>query len=492
MMSELLKKAREFEDGHINKISREERPAYHLTGGCGWINDPNGLSFYKGEYHLFYQYHPYSNEWGPMHWGHAKSKDMLVWERIPAAMAPDETYDNAGCFSGSALEMADGRHLLMYTGVQEKEDESGKIISRQAQCIAVGDGVNYEKYEANPVIVPESLPQGGRPSDFRDPKIWQEEDGTFFSVMSNMDLDGNGQIVLYKSADGFHWEYCSILDESRGELGRMWECPDFFALDGKHVLQISPMAMKPADGKYHVGHGTVALIGSYDKEAYCFTREADQPIDWGVDFYAPQSTLTQDGRRVMIGWMQDWTNSKFVPDNVKYFGQLTVPRELSVCDGKLIQNPIRELENYRGEKTEYRDIRISEETSLDGIRGRVLDMTVTVRDTEELEKFSVKIASGKEFYSTVSYDPKKRTICLDRSHSGYLYDIVHGREFPLDGSGDELKLRFIMDRYSLELFVNDGRQAASMTLYTPLEAEEITFEAKGIAQVSVEKYDLTF
>ena len=117
MSKEKLKKAREFEQEQLKRISPEERPCYHVTGGSGWINDPNGFSFYKDEYHLFYQYHPYSNECGPMHWGHVTSKDLITWERLPLAMAPEESYDNFGCFSGSGIELPDGRHLLMYTGV---------------------------------------------------------------------------------------------------------------------------------------------------------------------------------------------------------------------------------------------------------------------------------------------------------------------------------------------------------------------------------------
>ncbi len=163
MISEKLQKAREFEQEQLSKISPEERPSFHVTGGTGWINDPNGFSYYNGEYHLFYQYHPYSNEWGPMHWKHPSSKDMLAWKRLPVVMAPEESYDNFGCFSGSALELSDGRHLLMYTGVGYVGDTpmaNGELPTHQTQCMAVGDGVNYEKYENNPVITGDDIPEG--------------------------------------------------------------------------------------------------------------------------------------------------------------------------------------------------------------------------------------------------------------------------------------------------------------------------------------------
>ena len=156
MSKEKLMRAREFEQEQLKRISPEERPCYHVTGGSGWINDPNGFSFYKDEYHLFYQYHPYSNEWGPMHWGHVTSKDLITWERLPLAMVPEESYDNFGCFSGSGVELPDGRHLLMYTGVGYVSDipmANGELPTHQTQCLAVGDGTDYEKYEKNPILV---------------------------------------------------------------------------------------------------------------------------------------------------------------------------------------------------------------------------------------------------------------------------------------------------------------------------------------------------
>ena len=226
MISEKLQKAREFEQEQLSKISPEERPSFHVTGGTGWINYPNGFSYYNGEYHLFYQYHPYSNEWGPMHWGHLSSKDMLAWKRLPVVMAPEESYDNFGCFSGSALELSDGRHLLMYTGVGYVGDTpmaNGELPTHQTQCMAVGDGVNYEKYENNPVITGDDIPEGGSKVDFRDPKIWKEDDGYFYAVISNMTDDGNSRILLYRSPDGFKWEYVTVLDHSDAKLGKMWE-----------------------------------------------------------------------------------------------------------------------------------------------------------------------------------------------------------------------------------------------------------------------------
>ena len=231
MISKKLQRARDFEKKYIPYVA-EELPRFHVTGGIGWINDPNGFAPYKGEYHLFYQYHPYDTKWGPMHWGHVKTKDFIRWERLPVAMAPDMDYDKDGCFSGGAVEMPDGRHLLMYTGVRSVRQKNGKVESFQTQCIAIGDGVNYEKYEGNPVITAKDLPEGGSVHDFRDPHIWREDDW-YYVVVGNRTEDTSGTILLYRSPDAIHWEFVSKVASCHNQYGKMWECPDFFPLDGK-------------------------------------------------------------------------------------------------------------------------------------------------------------------------------------------------------------------------------------------------------------------
>lgn len=486
-----LERARAYEAENENKVSEIERPLFHVTGGVGWINDPNGFSVYQGEYHLFYQYHPYSVQWGPMHWGHVKTKDFIQWERLPIAMAPDTSYDYAGCFSGSAVELDDGRQLLMYTGVTRQKDEHGTDVDCQRQCVAVGDGINFEKYEKNPVIDTNLIPEDGSKIDFRDPKIWKEN-GRYYCVTVNRLEDDCGGVLLYESEDAFKWHYVGVLERSCNEYGTMWECPDFFELDGKRVLLVSPMEMH-ADGlEFHAGHGTAAFIGTYDWKTHKFDREHVQAIDYGLDFYAPQTLETMDGRRIMIAWMKNWATCGCVPRERHIWGAMTIPRELSVKDGRLIQNPVRELMNYRGKKVEYEQVLIHGEESLEGISGRILDMTVTLdlSKSDAFKWFRVNVAKGGNDFSVIQYDSENRTIRIDRSHSGFPYDIVHVRDFVVKPVENKIKLRFIMDRYSLELFVNDGEQAATMNIYTPLSADKITFETDGNAVIDIEKYSL--
>ena len=494
MISDKLQLARSYEENGMTRIREEERPAFHVTGGVGWMNDPNGFSCYKGEYHLFYQYHPYNNNWGPMHWGHVKTRDFIRWERLPIALAPDMEYDKDGCFSGSAVETPDGKHLLMYTGVHRVIGESDEMEDRQIQCIALGDGLVYRKVSENPVLTGADLPEGGSVRDFRDPKAWYDpEEKAYYSVVGNRPADGSGAILLCRSEDGVHWQYVTTLDACRNEYGRMWECPDFFPLDGQWVLAVSPQEMKQMGLEFHVGNGTLCILGDYDKENHRFTRNRVHAIDYGLDYYAPQSLETPDGRRISIAWMQNWATCHSQPEGVRWFGQMTLPRELKIKNGRLYQNPVRELENYRTDPVIHKNVPVSAETSLEGIRGRVMDMTVTVRpgDDKGYRKFKMYFAKGGDCHSSVSFRPATGKVRMDRTFSGFAYDIVNNRSFLVDAN-KEVKIRVVMDRFSVELFFNDGAQTATMTLYTPQDCDGISFEAEGNVLMDVEKYDLTF
>ena len=493
MKSDKLGAARDFE-AKYRPFVEKDLPAFHLTGGIGWINDPNGFAPYKGEYHLFFQYNPYDIKWGPMHWGHAKTSDFIRWELLPCALAPDEEYDRDGCFSGGAATLPDGRHLLMYTGVRNVRREDGRLQSFQTQCIAVGDGTDYEKCEFNPVIGSDQIPEGGSTQDFRDPYLWKEQE-EYRVIVGNRGPDGSGRILLYRSADAVHWEYVSTVASCHNQFGKMWECPNIFHLDGKDVLLVSPMEMLAVGLEFHNGNGTVCLLGRYDRQKQHLIRENVQAIDYGLDFYAPQTLEASDGRRIMIGWMQNWETSSSVSRTARFMGQMTLPRELHVKNGRLYQNPVRELEAYRGSEIGYSNVMISSETSLMGVRGRYIDMTVTVRQGNENSMyrwFRINVAKDGEHYTSIRYKPETGTIRVDRTQSGFPHDIVNVREFQVRTIGGALKLRIILDRYSVEVFVNDGEQAASSVIYTPDTADSISFAADGLALIDVEKYDLEF
>ncbi len=487
-----LEKARTYETKYAAFISPQDRPGYHLTPMVGWMNDPNGFCWHDGQYHMFYQYHPYSMQWGPMHWGHAVSKDLLHWEYLPVALAPDAPADRSGCFSGSAITLPDGKHLLMYTGVQRTKGPDGLDVDIQNQCIAVGDGLNYEKYPQNPVIDGKDLPENLSRADFRDPKIWQEADGGYRCVVANRTEDGSGAILLFSSPDAIHWKYETILDRSYNEFGRMWECPDFFPLDGKQVLLVNPQDMSSLGTEFHNGNNTACILGTYDPKTFQFNRESIGAVDHGLDFYASQTTLAPDGRRIMVAWMANWDALGGQPADQKWMCQLTVPRELRLKKGKLIQTPVRELEALRGRKVTYRNVRIHEETSLQGVYGRTIDLTVTIRPQGEdsYSLFRVKFAMGSQHYTSISYRPQESEVHLNRDHSGFNRDYNHKRKCQVRQQNGEVKFRILLDRFSAEIFVNDGEQVLSTVLYTPQSADGISFVADGNAIIDVEKYEL--
>lgn len=496
MISQTLREARKFEETAEKLIPEAERPDFHLSTRAGWMNDPNGFSYFGGKYHMFYQYHPYDSHWGPMHWGHAVSDDLLRWEYLPAALAPDEIYDRDGCFSGSAITLPDGRHLLMYTGVQEEKQRNGESNCIQTQCLAVGDGLDYEKYENNPVLDTKDLPEGCSRSDFRDPKMWRKKDGTYCCVAGNRPADGSGQILLFTSKDGFSWSFKKVLAENKNRFGKMWECPDFFELDGKGVLLTSPQDMLPHGFEYHNGNGTLCLIGSYEEDTDSFTEEYDQAIDYGIDFYAPQTVLTPDGRRIMIGWMQNWDTCNLHAPERPWLGQMSLPRELSVKNGRLYQTPVRELDALRQGRVEYKNVSVSGVISLEGVRGRRVDMELAIRPKEGagiFQKFAVRFAQNENYQTSLSFRPHEGVLKVDRKFSGSRRAIIHQRRclvHDANAKKGELKLRVILDRFSVEAFVNDGEQVMTATFYTDQAAEGISFFADGVANIDVVKYDL--
>lgn len=495
MTSQTLREARKYEEASAKMIKKENRPAFHLSARTGWMNDPNGFSYHDGKYHMFYQYHPYDSHWGPMHWGHAVSEDLLHWEYLPAALAPDEFYDRDGCFSGSAITLPDGRQLLMYTGVLKEHLPNGGYTEVQTQCIAVGDGIDYEKYEGNPVLDEKDLPEGGSRVDFRDPKVWRKEDGTYYCAIGNRPADGSGQILLYTSTDAFHWEFKKVLISNNDRIGKMWECPDFFQLDGKGVLLTSPQDMLPQGFEYHNGNGTLCVIGEYDSETDTFTEESNQSIDYGIDFYAPQTVVTPDGRRVMIGWMQNWdTCSLRMPDQ-PWYGQMSLPRELFLKNGRLFQKPLRELEELRCNQVTYEKVSFTGIIRLEGAKGRRIDMELTLRPEDPAniyQKFAVRFAQNEKYQTSLSFRPRESTLKVDRKFSGSRRAIIHQRRCLVPGSETgELKVRLILDRFSVEVFINDGEQVMSAVMYTEQEADGISFFADGTVNMDVVKYDLT-
>lgn len=519
MISEELRRARDYEAKESQNVTAEERPVFHLSPLIGWLNDPNGFSFYGGRYHMFYQYHPYDSHWGPMHWGHAVSDDMISWEYLPCALAPDTPHDGSGCFSGSAMTLPDGRQLLMYTGCASYDlDENGRW--RQTQCIAVSDGDEFVKYENNPVIGDDEFPEGGDIYEFRDPYIWTGSDGVYRAIVGNAGK-GEGkasQLAVYRSEDAIHWGKAKVIFEDWRHIGLMWECPNLFELGGRHILVASPMDMEAeeAEGsiRFPKGNNVIYMVGDYDEETETFTPHSAastekpggqtlatyHPVDCGLDFYAPQIRVLPDGRCIMFGWMQDPSmgNLHDVRD-FRIFGHLTVPRELSLRNNRLIQQPAAEIESYR-DRMIYANIELEdEERSIDEVSGRVMDIELKIRpasgeaDEENAvyTSFAMKFAKSGDTYTELRYYPERSLLSIDRGASGQPDYLTRRRTIRVRNRGGELDLRILLDRWSAEVFINGGEQVMSSTFYTPQDADEITFDADGKVSLEVTKYSIT-
>ena len=321
-------------------------PAFHVASPGGWINDPNGLCFFDGRWHAFYQLHPFGTQWGPMHWGHASSADLARWRSEPVALAPSLVAERAGVYSGSAVTGPDGLLYVFYTAHRWRNGRNEDEGNLEVQCLATSaDGIRFEK---RGVVV--ENPEGLR--DFRDPKVWRQG-GAWLMVVGRRSPDGRGEIVLYRSEDLLAWRPEGVLYRHPDPSVYMLECPDLFELEApggarRWVLCFSAMGARPDGYRFRNFNNAGYLVGAWQPGGP-FVPEGDfRPLDWGQNFYAPQTLGAPDGRRILMGWMSP--NGGALPTQGDgWCGQLTVPRELSLpSDGERRCAPARELDALWG------------------------------------------------------------------------------------------------------------------------------------------------
>lgn len=437
-------------------------PRYHLAARAGWINDPNGLVWFDGWYHAFYQHHPYSTQWGPMHWGHARSRDLVHWEHLPVALAPEGPEDKDGCFSGSAV--VDGDTLaLIYTGHKFHGDPSDENNLYQVQCLATSrDGVHFAR-QGIVLDTPEGL------HHFRDPKVWREGECWYMVVGAR---DGDiGQVRLYRSTDLRDWQDAGILAEAAAEMGYMWECPDFFALGDKRVLMFSPQGMA-ADGfarrnLFQSGY----LLGDW-RPGQPFVREGEfVELDGGHDFYAPQSFLTPDGRRIVIGWLDMW-ESPLPEQQDGWAGMLSLPRELSLgADNKLLMRPAREVENLRQAWFPWPVSTLNNQqiTVADSCTAMEVNLHWDTANSRA-EQYGLSFGDGLRVY----VDSQMQRLVLERRYPQY--GLCGTRSVPLP-TRSSLKLRLFFDSSSVEVFVNEGEACLSSRIYPDAQRRELALFA---------------
>ena len=415
------------------------RPQIHFLPAANWINDPNGPIYWKGRYHLFYQYNPQGAYWGDMHWGHAISADMVHWQHMPVALAPTPGGpDAAGCFTGSAIVDGD-RVVVLYTGVVN--DGSRKTNGfRESQCLAYSLDprlIQWTKLE-KPVIA--SPPAELQTTGFRDPSVWKQGEWYYMTVGSGIPHVG-GAVLLYRSKDLEHWTYMHILAQGPwphmapefAESGDMWECPEFFPLKGKHVL----IYLAEAKVFWH--------CGELDPETMLFHAEKHGVMDLG-DYYAAKTQLDAEGQRVIWGCILEQRPEKEFRA-AGWAGVMSLPRVLTLDpENGLRMTFAPELKELR-QSAHHMKLTADEQVLRNGLAGMSLDhgcgeILGSLRANESFELSLVSSDPQAQPWLIFRYDAANRSVHLDQ------------RTFTLDQASQALELHVYVDGSVLEVLVN--------------------------------------
>ncbi|WP_067725591.1 glycoside hydrolase family 32 protein [Oceanobacillus damuensis] len=450
---------------------------YHLMPQIGLLNDPNGFAYFNGCYHIFYQWNPFETKHGIKYWGHYISDDLVHWKEAPIALAPDQWYDKNGCYSGSAV-VHDNKLYLFYTG--NVMDDDGNRESYQ--CLAVSeDGLEFHK--RGPII---HVPEGYTPH-FRDPKVFCEA-GKWYMVVGAQTTEGKGEVVLYTSTDLDNWTFHGPLAGSGrnglGDFGYMWECPDVFRLDGQDILIICPQGLEPRGYEFNNIFHSGYFSGKVDYEQVTFEHGRFTELDRGFDFYAPQTMIDDRGRRLMVGWMGNAEEGESIHPTTRYewIHTLTLPRHLEWKDGKLLQNPVEELQCLRENEIEYMDVPIDgDKISLPNVQGNVLELEITIKELDATS-FSFTLGENNE----ITYDKLKKTFSLKRLNLADENN-YEKRSCVLN----ELNtIRLFKDTSSVEIFINNGEEVFSARIFDYPADPNIHFSANGNVSLDIKKWSL--
>ncbi|MHA6806232.1 glycoside hydrolase family 32 protein [Salinifilum ghardaiensis] len=436
------------------RATEQWRPRVRFAPARNWMNDPNGMVWFDGEYHLFFQHNPYGSDHDNMSWGHAVSTDLVRWEQLPVALRPDELgavfsggavvdeHDTSGFFGGEAGLVA------FYTADGES----------QTQCLAhsADRGRSWTKYEGNPVIDNPGI------EDFRDPKVIRHEATGRWVLM----LAAGDRIMFYGSSDLVRWELLSEFGAERGAHGGVWECPELFELpvDGggrsRWVLIVSINPGGPAGGS-----AAQYFLGDFDGTTFTPDDDEVRWVDRGADFYAAQTWSGEpDGRRLWVGWLSNWDYAEQVPTE-PWRGSMSVPRELGLTERsgavELVQRPVRELEAVRGRRHGWRGS-VRGEQEIPGLSGGCLDIDATFRlPGGSGGAFGLDVFATGNHRTRVGYDADAGELFTDRTASGSAqvhpdFPARHGTPLTLPDGG-QLRIRLVLDRSSVEVFADDGR-----------------------------------
>ncbi|TKH40114.1 sucrose-6-phosphate hydrolase [Paenibacillus polymyxa] len=459
------------------------RQSFHIQPPTGLLNDPNGFSYYQGEYHLFYQWFPLGTDHGMKYWYHLKSKDLVTWHSAGIGITPGDDFDSHGAYSGSALEHED-KLYMMYTGNTRDEN----WIRHPYQCMAVMDESGRIIKWEHPVI--DHVPEGYT-DHFRDPKLWKDGD-SFYCVIGAQRTNSTGCVVLYRSTDLHTWQFEGELNTGLESFGYMWECPDYFELNGAGVLVFSPQGLELSGDENQNIYQSGYVIGKLlNTETRTLEHGAFHELDRGFDFYAPQTMIDPQGRRIMVAWM-GLPDIEYPTDPNGWAHCLTLPRELTLHEGKLLQRPIPELTTLRrNSEDRVADTLSSESKTYEGFKGTAYELICEV-DLLDAKAFGIEFRASETEKTVIKYNAVSRKLVLDRSQSGEPVAAEYGEVRQCAWDKDHIKLHLFVDTSSVEIFINDGEEVFTSRIFPHPESDEIRFFAdKGEALFQAVKWNFT-
>ena len=454
--------------------TEKHRPLYHFTPEYGWMNDPNGMVYKDGEYHLFYQYNPYGSMWGNMHWGHAISKDLVSWQHLPVAIAPDGL---GTIFSGSCVVdknntagFGKGAIVAFYTSAGNSQTQS--------MAYSLDNGRTFKKYSGNPVVMSDLR-------DFRDPKVsWHEPTQKWIMILA-----AGQEMQIYSSPNLIDWTYESSFGKGQGAHGGVWECPDLVQLPVKGtekkkwvlICNINP-------GGPFGGSATQYFVGQFD--GHRFVNESPDKtkwMDWGKDHYATVTwSNAPDNRTIALAWMSNWDYANNVP-TTQYRSANSVPRDLflyeSQGDTYMASVPSKELLALRDKGIKKGSFKVNKEYEVKNLLKKnegayEIELVIKNEGAQEIS-FCLYNAKGEEVVCTYNLDAM--TFSMDRTRSG---QVSFSKSFPVVTSApvvqqDTYKLRLLVDKSSIEAFGDEGQFVMTNLVFPEEPYNRMKFTAKG-------------
>lgn len=466
-----------------NTINKQFYPKLNFAAPIGWINDPNGLSIFQDELHLFYQYYPYDSIHGAMHWGHAKSTNGINWTHLDVALAPDEKYDKNGVFSGSAIEK-DNKHYLMYTG--HVVDENGEITENQNIAISE-DGVHFEKYMHNPVINSEDVPNGSSIEDFRDPKIF-ERNGKYYTLLGSRTSDRKGQVLLYESPDLLTWQFKSVIFSYNHFLGEMVECPDLLFFETKDVFLLSAMNYKDQETGKVYPHISWLIEEKVNWDNFKFEMTSIRIMDGGFDFYAPQTTLSSEELKeyIAVAWQQAWNRT--LPSHERkhgWSGQMTIPRLLKEDTGTIIQTPYPQIFEEILFTEKFNELTLTERTSY------YLDSEYIIFDLEQSEEVKITFNNNNNESVIIVFDTMKHQLRFSRKETIEIIDedgnIFTEKNYEIPIENEKWNVEIFIDVSSIQIFIG-SQYTFTSTYYVEKPFDQIIFESNYGSRINNLKF----